>query len=103
MSDLITLTAATKLIPGRPCVPTVWRWCRNGVMARNGERVRLQHWRCGGRLFTSQAALLDFFSRTAAQDLEHFDARAEARTGHVSERREKEIERANRELAEAGI
>ena len=39
----ITLTEAAKVAPGRPSTSCLWRWCRKGVISRNGERVRLKH------------------------------------------------------------
>ncbi|MCI0630465.1 MAG: DUF1580 domain-containing protein, partial [Phycisphaerales bacterium] len=57
IEELITLVEAAKLSPGRPSVNAVWRWCRRGVRARNGERIRLEHVRAGGRIFTSAAGL----------------------------------------------
>ena len=37
----ITLSQAAKLAPGRPSSNCVWRWCREGVKAASGTRVRL--------------------------------------------------------------
>lgn len=39
----ITLSQAAKLAPGRPSLNCVWRWCREGVKAAYGTRVRLKH------------------------------------------------------------
>ncbi len=48
--NYITLTAAAKMVPSRPSVNCIWRWCRKGVLARGGQRVRMQHVRIGGGL-----------------------------------------------------
>ncbi len=78
LNALIPLPDTPPLIPGRPHVSAVWRWCRRGVLARSGERVRLEHVRMGGKLFTSKA-WIDTFARTlAAADTAYFDQRSEA-------------------------
>lgn len=71
--DHLTLAQAAKLAPGRPSTCCIWRWCRTGIKSRGGERIRLHHVRCGGRLFTSKVALEAFFDAVAQADREHFD------------------------------
>ena len=72
---LIPLSEAAKLTPGRPHTATLTRWCRPGIKARTGERVRLQHWRVGRKIYTTAEALDKFFQRTAEADLPHFENR----------------------------
>ncbi|MBX3403846.1 MAG: DUF1580 domain-containing protein [Phycisphaeraceae bacterium] len=72
----ITLAKAAQAAPGRPSANAVWRWCRRGVLARSGERVRLRHIRQGGRVFTRIDWLEEFGTALAAADTAHFDARA---------------------------
>ncbi len=72
-SDLISLTEAANLAPGRPSTNCIWRWARKGVRARSGERVRLKHVRAGSRLFTKTSWMLEFFQRLAEADARHFD------------------------------
>lgn len=115
--DYITLTEAAKIAPGRPSTNCIWRWCRRGVKARGGERVRLQHVRIGGMIYTT-ARWLEAFGRALADaDAKYFDpceaaveaARAKelpaprpARRGSTYEQEElREIEEAERELDEA--
>jgi len=114
----ITLTEAAKITPGRPSTNCMWRWCRRGVKSRSGERVRLEHRRMGGKIFT-KLEWLDQFGRLLAEaDAKYFDlceAAAEAaaeppphRRRHrnptqFQQQRRREIEEAERELAEAGI
>lgn len=74
--DFLTLARAAQAAPGRPSANAMWRWCRRGVLARNGERVRLQHIRQGGRVFTRLDWLAEFGAALAAADTAHFDARA---------------------------
>ena len=59
--ELLTLTAATKLLPGRPNVATLWRWRTAGVRG-----VKLETILCGGRRMTSREALTRFFAATTA-------------------------------------
>ncbi|MCC6796668.1 MAG: DUF1580 domain-containing protein [Candidatus Hydrogenedentes bacterium] len=73
IAEHLTLTNAAKQCPGRPSVNAVWRWCRKGVRSRNGEIIRLDHIRVGGRIFTSAEALNKFFSAVARADALHFN------------------------------
>ncbi len=121
-SQLITLTEATKITPGRPSTNCLWRWCRRGVLSRGGERVRLEHRRIGGKIFTASQWLDTFGQKLAEADTQHFDLReiiaaeATAKEPRASQRRRRrvhppqrrredprEVEDAERELDEAGI
>lgn len=77
-TEHITLTEAAKIAPGRPSTNCMWRWCRRGVLARTGQRVRLQHIRVGGKIFTTPAWLEEFGRRLADTDAAYFDGKAEA-------------------------
>lgn len=112
----ITLTQAANIAPGRPSSNCIWRWCRRGVRSRNGERVRLQHLRIGGKIFTTARWLEEFGRALAEADARYFDlcqAAADAaamprqpRQPSVSqyqEQRRREIAEAERELEEAGL
>lgn len=70
--DLISLSQAARLSPGRPSANCIWRWCRRGVLSRTGERVHLQHVRLGGKLLTRRAWVEDFGARLAAADAGYF-------------------------------
>jgi len=59
ISEYITLAEATKVIPGRPHINTVRRWCDRGF---NG--VILESWRCGNRRLTSIPAIDEFMKAT---------------------------------------
>lgn len=72
-SPLITLTEATKIAPGRPSTNCLWRWCRRGVISRGGERIRLQHRRIGGKIFTALSWLEEFGRQLAEADTRYFD------------------------------
>jgi hypothetical protein len=105
----ITLTQATKVAPGRPSINCVWRWCRKGVIARSGERVRLQHVRIGGKLYTTQTWLDQFGRQLAEADAKYFalDEKSCLQTpkprGRTENQRQAAIERAQRELKEMGV
>ena len=70
--SMITLSQAAKLAPGRPHASTIWRWCRRGVLSRNGERIRLEHIRMGGKIFTKAIWVEAFGRQLAAADAEYF-------------------------------
>lgn len=73
VTDFLSLTDASKIIPGRPHATCLWRWCRRGVQARSGERIRLEHRRLGGKIFTRMDWLDDFSRRLAEADAKYFD------------------------------
>lgn len=77
-TKLITLTQAAKIAPGRPSTNCLWRWCRRGVLSRGGERVRLEHRRVVGKIYTAPQWLDDFGRRLAEADSRHFDQREAA-------------------------
>lgn len=109
--DLVRLSEAVTFVPmnhGKPPHPsTLWRWCRQGVKARSGQRIRLDHVRVGAYVYTSRAALQEFVEELAKADCDYFDQSAIARTAapkmRTDQQREREVECANRELAEARI
>jgi hypothetical protein len=72
-TQLLTLSQAARIAPGAPTPNCVWRWCRRGVMARSGRRIRLEHVRVGGKLFTSVRWLDSFGRRLAEADADYFD------------------------------
>jgi hypothetical protein len=71
----ITLTKAAQLAPGRPSTNCLWRWCRRGVLARTGERIRLRHVRVGGKIFTTELWLAEFGRQLAEADRAYFDGK----------------------------
>ena len=111
---MLTLSQAAKLVPGRPHASTIWRWCRRGVLSRNGERIRLQHIRMGGKIFTKEIWVEEFGHKLAEADVEYFaDAETDSTNDGATDRcrsrrstspantsRHAEIDR---ELEEAGL
>lgn len=81
---LITLTEAAKITPGRPSTNCLWRWCRRGVLSRGGERVRLEHRRIGGKIFTAADWLDEFGRKLAEADTQYFDLCQEAAADAVA-------------------
>jgi uncharacterized protein DUF1580 len=90
--EMVTLTAAAKLIPGRPHISTIWRWRKQGCRG-----IRLETAVVGGRPYTSREAIVRFIKATT----EACDGVIADRT--PSHRRQKQIEAAEKELDAAGI
>ena len=91
---VVSLTDAAKQLPRRragkrPHVATLYRWASAGVRG-----IKLETIQVGGTLCTSLEALQRFCDRLSGNDS------AEAPPARV---RKREIERAERELEEAGI
>lgn len=117
--NLISLTEAAKIAPGRPSTNCVWRWCRKGVLSRGGERIRLQHQRVGGMIFTTGTWLEEFGRALAEADTKYFDlaeAAIQAARGtepplrrrryvspHGQTRRTRHLQEVERELDAAGL
>lgn len=58
--DHLTVRKLIALIPNHPNQSTVFRWCKKGLIAPNGERVRLEHSKAGGRMVVTPAAYREF-------------------------------------------
>ncbi len=90
--ELLSFAQATKEVPTRPAIGTVNRWGDKGVRG-----VRLETILIGGLRYTSKEALRRFFERiTAAAD-------GEPPPERTTSQRAKDIARAEKELADAGI
>jgi hypothetical protein len=63
------MEAAARTVPTQPSPAAIWRWCRKGVVARDGQRIYLEHRRYGRRLFTTRSALDDFAKAVADADV----------------------------------
>ena len=70
--QLLSLTGATRVAPGDVSPNCIWRWCRRGVLSRSGDRIRLQHIRIGGKLYTTARWIEEFGQRLAEADASHF-------------------------------
>jgi hypothetical protein len=71
-SEYFDLCRAAKLFPADPSMACIWRWCRKGCKARNGERVHLKHVRVGGKLYTTKEWADQFMADMAKHDQQHF-------------------------------
>jgi hypothetical protein len=70
---LLTLKQASKEIPSRPHVATLWRWINRGCRG-----VRLESWMVGGLRYTSAEAIEKFFAQMNSKPAEPSAKRAEA-------------------------
>lgn len=75
---LIPLNEAPEHVSGRPSISAIWRWCRRGVLARNGQRIRLEHRRIGGKIYTSAPWLEAFTKALTDADTAYFAAKQDA-------------------------
>jgi hypothetical protein len=89
---LVTLTEASKILPGRPHISSIWRWYRRGIRG-----VRLETLVVAGRRYTSLESLERFCAATTAA------ADGVAMPARTSRQREKAIAAAEAELAREGI
>ena len=71
-SEFLTISQAAAACPTRPHVSAIWRWCRKGLLARDGERLYLTHIRLGGRLLIRRRDLEKFAEALAAADVQYF-------------------------------
>lgn len=90
--QMLTITSAARELPGKPHVSTVWRWINRGVRGVTLDTILV-----GGIRYTSREALQRFCECiTAAADGKPAPVR-------TSRQRQAAIDRAERELTEAGI
>ena len=62
--EMMPVADAVKSVIGKKVNScTLWRWVKNGVLATNGVRVRLQVWKIGRSVFSTKAAVRDFGAR----------------------------------------
>lgn len=106
----LTLAEAARRIPSKPHASAVWRWCRKGVKARNGNRIYLDHQRFGGKLFTTEDAIQRFVEAVTCADREHFETEGtsvrqfQKRPRRRTEKqRQLAIDAAEKRLREAGF
>ncbi len=71
--EMLSLSQAAKLLPGRPHAASLWRWSRLGVTTHSGQRVRLRVGRLGRRLFTKIEWLEEFARQCAELDAERWN------------------------------
>jgi hypothetical protein len=93
---LLTLAQAAALLPDRPSVCTLWRWRTKGVRGRRLESLILR-----GKVYTSVEALQRFAEEQGGLDGGVVTADSSRLRSPAT--RERDIERAELELAELGI
>ena len=87
--NLLSLAEAAKKIPNRPSNSAIWRWCRKGLRSRSGQLIRLKHVRVGGRIYTSEPYVTDFFHAVAEADIAYFSSSIEfSKSKTISNRKE---------------
>ena len=89
---ILSLTAAAKLLPGRPHVATIYRWFQHGIRG-----VRLETVLIGGKRFTSHEAIQRFAERGTAA------AAGETLPVRTCKQRRVAIDRAKADLARDGF
>ena len=87
--NLVSMRQAREELPGRPSASTLNRWITIGV-----KGVRLRTVMVGGRRFVSRDDLDAFIAGTTAA------ANGESKTVRTPRKRERDIQRAERELAQ---
>ena len=100
---LLSLTDAARAVPAidgrRPHTSTIWRWCRRGIRG-----IRLEYLRLGHRVVTSEAAIGRFAQRLAEADTPPMSAApTQPPKKRTPRRRERDIQKAEATLAQAGI
>jgi len=78
--DHISLNEAVRIAPGDVSPNCLRRWCRRGVLSRSGGRIKLQHVRVVGKLFTTAKWIDEFGKRLAEADAGYFDRIEDAAT-----------------------
>lgn len=94
--NVISLTEAANTSPLRPHVSTVFRWIQRGVCG-----IKLESAMLGGRRVTSREAIQRFSDRVSAARRSGGDDSPPKR--RTERQKQAAIERAERELAEAGV
>lgn len=99
-SEYLSLSQAAKAVPKidgkRPATSTIFRWMKDGIRG-----VRLEHWRIGRRIVTTEAALAEFFKATAEAPARNTPR--EPRTTRTPKQRERDIDAAMARLEARGL
>ncbi len=108
LEDLKSFQQITKLVPparnGKPPhVATLGRWRDPGVLARDGSRIRLRCVRLPSGWRTTIEWVNQFLAALTADRDDQGNPTPPAPLSQTPARRRREIERATRELAAAGI
>ena len=64
----LTISEASKNIPGRPSVSTIWRWINKGIGANS---IKLKSIRVGGKRYTTSEMIDEFLIELNDLDRSH--------------------------------
>lgn len=84
--QLLSLTEASQLLPGRPHAATLWRWRRAGVKGHRLESIAI-----GGRVYTSREAIARFLARINGAPVPSETPRQRAARWRRAEERAREL------------
>ncbi|HUT58012.1 MAG TPA: DUF1580 domain-containing protein [Phycisphaerae bacterium] len=74
MINYVSLAEAAELLPSRPAVSTVWRWCVKGIhVRRTGQIVKLRCVFVGRKMFTTPDSVEEFIHRLTAARMGRFE------------------------------
>jgi len=74
MTNYISLAEAAEMLPTRPAVCTLWRWCVKGLhVRRTGQTVRLRCAFVGRKMFTTPDSVEEFIHRLTAARMGRFE------------------------------
>ena len=74
MTNYISLEDASRLLPTRPAVCTIWRWCVKGIHVRKAaQTVKLRSVFIGRKMFTTPDWLEEFIHQLSASRLGRFE------------------------------
>ena len=62
-AEYMTARQVAQMAPGNPTSATVWRWMTRGLRVRGRGTIQLRYLRRGGRLYTTQDWVADFFAQ----------------------------------------
>jgi hypothetical protein len=85
---LLSMTAAAKLLPGRPNVATLWRWRTAGCRGHRLETILF-----GGRRYTSREAISRFLAAINGEPIR----------SQTPRERQRAIDRAEKRAAAMGV
>ncbi len=103
MREYITLKEAAGLVPTKPAITTLWRWCRWGLKpSRASQAVKMRYVLVGRRLMTTEEWVEQFFADLANVQDEATE-RIRLRPGQLTAARRRQIEEAEEILRRAGI
>lgn len=87
--EFIAINDVPKVLPGRPHISTVWRWCLRGVKGHTLKSTMI-----GGRRYISKADLDDFIECLSTSTAPEIHSKATSPTAT----RRKQIEKASRHV-----